>query len=220
VDDLARQKLRDIVKTYGRGICEEPRRVKGLLLDHCGRCRGEINVLMIALHENVPNELLKGTRSMPEEGVILKLTRRLEAGHYLTEEAAYWAVETWAWALGMRIKKSVARRFQAEARTRDAAPPNADPPAAPLATPVDPASDLGRRMGPFLKPLSQRGMSRMTVYLTALIGLVYILNPIPGGVDLIPDIIPIIGNLDDGAAAILVWYGLVELFEGRKFRKP
>jgi uncharacterized membrane protein YkvA (DUF1232 family) len=39
-------------------------------------------------------------------------------------------------------------------------------------------------------------------------------------VDLIPDIIPIIGNLDDGAAAILVWYGLVELFEGRKFRKP
>jgi hypothetical protein len=35
---------------------------------------------------------------------------------------------------------------------------------------------------------------------------------------LIPDMLPIIGNLDEGVASVLVWYGLVELFDGRKYR--
>ena len=40
--------------------------------------------------------------------------------------------------------------------------------------------------------------------LAGLIGLVYILNPTAGVLELIPDNLPIVGNLDEAAAAALV----------------
>jgi uncharacterized membrane protein YkvA (DUF1232 family) len=67
----------------------------------------------------------------------------------------------------------------------------------------------------WFKPLSQRGIPVWLVYLAALLSVIYILNPTAGTLELIPDILPIIGNLDEGVASILIWYGLVELFEGR-----
>ena len=69
----------------------------------------------------------------------------------------------------------------------------------------------------WLKPLSQRGIPVWLVYVAALLSLVYILNPTAGAVEILPDFLPIIGNLDEGVASILLWYGLVEFFEGRKF---
>ena len=69
----------------------------------------------------------------------------------------------------------------------------------------------------WFRPLSQRGIPVWLVYLATLLSFVYILNPTMGAVELIPDVLPIIGNLDEGVASILVWYGLVELFEGRKY---
>ena len=48
------------------------------------------------------------------------------------------------------------------------------------------------------------------------IGLVYLLSPTFGIFELIPDIIPIIGNLDEGVAAVLVWQGLQMLFNRKK----
>ncbi|MCB0165317.1 MAG: DUF1232 domain-containing protein [Anaerolineae bacterium] len=61
-----------------------------------------------------------------------------------------------------------------------------------------------------------RGIPRWITYLTAVLGLIYLLNPTGGVLELIPDIIPIVGNLDEGAAMLLIWYGLVEFVEGRK----
>ncbi|HDQ34723.1 MAG TPA: DUF1232 domain-containing protein [Chloroflexi bacterium] len=66
-------------------------------------------------------------------------------------------------------------------------------------------------------PLSLRGWPVWLIYLLAIIGFIYILNP-TAGVDLIPDFIPGIGNLDEGVAVLLVWYGLVEFFEGQHYR--
>jgi len=65
-------------------------------------------------------------------------------------------------------------------------------------------------------PLSDRGFPTWLVYLMGAIGLVYILNPGAGFIELIPDNLPIAGNLDEGAAALMIWYALVEFFEGRK----
>ncbi len=73
-------------------------------------------------------------------------------------------------------------------------------------------------LGSWLKPLSQRGIPVWLVYVAALLSFVYILNPTAGTLEILPDILPIIGNLDEGVASILFWYGLVELFEGRKYR--
>lgn len=69
-----------------------------------------------------------------------------------------------------------------------------------------------------LKPLSQRGIPPWVTYFTAFLGLIYILNPGAGFIEIIPDMIPFIGNLDEGAAFLLLWYGLVEYFEGRKYQ--
>ena len=67
-------------------------------------------------------------------------------------------------------------------------------------------------------PLSERGMPPFAVYFMAFLGLIYILNPGAGVIELIPDNIPIIGNLDEGGAFLAIWYGLLEFFEGSKKR--
>ncbi len=47
-------------------------------------------------------------------------------------------------------------------------------------------------------------IKNILVALAGLIGLIYILNPTAGVLELIPDNIPIVGNLDEAAAAALV----------------
>jgi hypothetical protein len=78
--------------------------------------------------------------------------------------------------------------------------------------------DDRERLGALLTPLSLRGVPVWMVYLAAFLGLIYILNPTAGVIELLPDNLPLIGNLDEGAAFALLWYGLVEFFEARKFR--
>lgn len=65
-------------------------------------------------------------------------------------------------------------------------------------------------------PLSERGYPKWLVYILALIGLIYLINPTAGIIELIPDNIPGVGNLDEGVATLLIWYGLMEFFEGKK----
>lgn len=76
------------------------------------------------------------------------------------------------------------------------------------------------KLGVLTTPLSLRGWPIWLVYLVAVLGLVYILNPTMGIFELLPDNLPIVGNLDEGAAFMMIWYGLVEFFEGRKYRQP
>lgn len=72
--------------------------------------------------------------------------------------------------------------------------------------------------GIFTAPPSLRGIPPWITYIMALVGIVYILNPTAGLLELLPDNLPIAGNLDEGAAMLLIWYGLIEFFEGRKRR--
>jgi hypothetical protein len=74
--------------------------------------------------------------------------------------------------------------------------------------------DDNNKLSVFTTPPSLRGIPRWVVYLAALIGFIYMLNPTAGFIEVIPDNIPIIGNLDEGVAFLLVWYGLLEFFEG------
>ncbi len=67
-----------------------------------------------------------------------------------------------------------------------------------------------------VEPLSSKGWPRWLVFGLALVGLVYVLNPTFGIFEFIPDNLPIIGNLDEGLAYILMLLGLVELLEGGK----
>ena len=43
------------------------------------------------------------------------------------------------------------------------------------------------------------------IYIAGIVAVVYLLNPTAGIFEIIPDNLPIIGNLDEGAAALLLW---------------
>ena len=82
-----------------------------------------------------------------------------------------------------------------------------------------PASDrTADQLKTFTTPLTRRGWPRWLVYLMAAIGLVYVLNPTLGIFELLPDNLPLVGNLDEGIAFLMVWFGLIEVIESKQER--
>lgn len=123
MNNLPGQMLRRIVAKHGKQIGSDSKRCESLLNDLCGSYRREINVLVIASEEGVPLDLLKGAAAMPLELLLTRLEKRLEDQTAMTAEAASWAVESWALALGM------ATEVEIEARTKrvTSAPPKTPP---------------------------------------------------------------------------------------------
>lgn len=66
------------------------------------------------------------------------------------------------------------------------------------------------------RPLTSYGIPRWLVLVLSALGFLYILNPTFGVIEFIPDNLPIIGNLDEGVAFLLVMYGVLELMEGNR----
>jgi hypothetical protein len=166
MNDAPRRTLRELIARHGPGLCSDARRCEGLLRDLCGTHRREINILLVALRERVPLDLLAARNSVPLDLLLTRLARRLEEHQALTEEAARWAVDSWALALGIisdaelderaRRRRSEATAPRVEAATRTAAPkppvennapgsaphtrPNTTPPHAPPRRAPPPAS--------------------------------------------------------------------------------
>jgi len=99
MNDAVLGQLRHIVATYGPEICADPRRVEGLLRDLSGEHRREIAVLVGAVREGVPAELLAGRNSALPAVTRERLVRMLRDNLGLAADAAQWAVRTWALAL-------------------------------------------------------------------------------------------------------------------------
>jgi hypothetical protein len=110
MNNLPRQMLRQILAKHGKEICGNARRCEGLLNDLCGAYRREINVLVLAIEERIPLDLLAGAKSLPPELLLSRLEKRLEEQTALTAEAARWAVESWALALGVVRDAEIDRR--------------------------------------------------------------------------------------------------------------
>jgi len=100
MNDEPRQKLRELILEHGRSLCTDPRRCEALLKDYCGTYKREIFVLVAALKNRVADDLLKSSAGMPPAIVMGRLQQRLEDDLALAAEAAQWAVESWALALG------------------------------------------------------------------------------------------------------------------------
>jgi hypothetical protein len=125
MNDLPRQKLKEIIIQYGRSLYDEPQRCEGLLRDLCGQYQKEIAVLVGALKERVPADLLASQNSTPPVVFLARLTKKLQDNLGLAEEAARWAVESWALALGVISSNDLKTN------------PSSDPPIpTPIPTPV------------------------------------------------------------------------------------
>jgi outer membrane protein assembly factor BamB len=106
MNNVPRQKLREIVAQYGRSICDNPQQCKGLLLDQCGEYKREVNILIAALEEHVVDDLMHISAGVPTELVLTRLSERLYDNRGMEKEAARWGVESWALALGMSVAQS------------------------------------------------------------------------------------------------------------------
>ena len=110
MNERVRQKLGEIIQQHGREICGQAKRCKGLLLDHCAADRREVFVLVSALEEQVVGDLLEGLGGLSWEMVCRRLVHRLAENRAIAEDAALWAVETWALALGVRSEAQLSPR--------------------------------------------------------------------------------------------------------------
>src|SRR5438128_4747143 len=109
MSDLYQDTLREIVVQFGRSVLADSGRLKGLLNDHLGQHPGghqpRVNILLLALAEQVPQQLLAA--GAPAELLRQRLAARLEANLAMTAEAAAWAVHAWAFALGLQLAAQV-----------------------------------------------------------------------------------------------------------------
>lgn len=153
---LPRQTLTSIVARHGPEIIAAPKRVEALLRDLCGAHRREINILAGALEERVAADLLRARqKSVPREILLAQLAQRLQDHLAYTPEAARWAVDSWAVALG------VLSEVEFEERARRAAPTQNEQRSAPSANPKPaPTANAAARQAnpPPLKKVSPPNM--------------------------------------------------------------
>ena len=64
----------------------------------------------------------------------------------------------------------------------------------------------------------QKKLPLVLVYFAGIVGLLYLLNPTMGFLELIPDNLPVVGNLDEGAAAVLLWNAIQTIRTAKKSR--
>ncbi|MCP4105652.1 MAG: DUF1566 domain-containing protein [Desulfobacteraceae bacterium] len=82
-------------------LCGNPKRCEAFLRDLCPEHKREINVLIGALRENTASDLMNASDILPKKIILTRLTKQLQDNQAYTEDAAKWAVDSWALALGV-----------------------------------------------------------------------------------------------------------------------
>lgn len=103
MNNIACEKLCAILAEHGHVVVDDPRRMRALLMDHCPALKREIYVLVLAQEQRVFNEILTASATLPWEVLSGRLVRRLVENCAIDPEAARWAVDACAVALGRTI---------------------------------------------------------------------------------------------------------------------
>jgi hypothetical protein len=98
MNDLPRQKLREIIVQHGHALCDDPKRCEAFLRNYCGEYGREIFILISVLKKGVAKDILDSS-NIPVELLLGRLTKQMQNDLGLTEEAARYAIESWAMVL-------------------------------------------------------------------------------------------------------------------------
>jgi hypothetical protein len=102
MQDLARQKLTEIIIHYGTILSEDAKHCEYLLTQACGnKYKREVFVLVHAIKTGVVKQLLNSP--IVNETLFETLVEQLQADLWLDKKAAEWAVETWKVVLQGKI---------------------------------------------------------------------------------------------------------------------
>jgi outer membrane lipoprotein SlyB len=93
--------LKGLLQRYGIGLLEQTGRLKSLLQDEAPAAKREISVLLLALDERVPQDLMRVHSGEPLHTLRPRLAKRLADEKALDREASEWAVSVWALGLGV-----------------------------------------------------------------------------------------------------------------------
>jgi parallel beta-helix repeat protein len=108
--------LKDLVQKHGQGIWEDPSRCEGMLRDLCPACQREIFLLLAAVRQHIPEDLLAIRQGVSLPQQLRTLTRRLTENLGLSEEAAAWTIRSWGLALGILTSEQAVLQLQGERR--------------------------------------------------------------------------------------------------------
>ncbi len=91
-----------VMNVAGLSILDDAEKVSSLLKEYSrGVYENERNVLILALKDKIPQELLKSHKGFTWVNTSTRLRKRLMENHKMPEDLARWAIETWAKALEM-----------------------------------------------------------------------------------------------------------------------
>src|SRR5947209_222953 len=108
MNDQARDALRQVIRTYGAGICNTPRSCEMFIRQACGAFPDESRALIEALRGGVTTELNSyRPAEAPWEEFAGKLHKRLQRNG-LNQVECTWAVDAWARVLGRHPENYVA----------------------------------------------------------------------------------------------------------------
>jgi hypothetical protein len=162
MNDLPRQKLKEIITQYGQSLCDEPQRCEALLRDFCGQYKQEIFLLVSALKQGVAKDLSSSSQ-VPIELLLGRLVKQMQNDLGLTEQAARYAVETWALVLG-KLPQQQAPQGRIEERNKAdkkldepiaAQQPSLKSQVTPPVTPTNQQHSVTPPTKPLVPPLSQ-----------------------------------------------------------------
>lgn len=109
LDELVTQRLGEILSKHGRQPLTDAKLCENLLKDYCGEYKEEISLLVSAVRERVPSDLLTSHDGLPREMLRALLVKRLRKDRSLSEGAARWIVDSW-WQAVRTLLREEARR--------------------------------------------------------------------------------------------------------------
>lgn len=92
--------LKQLIEREGPGLLGQSGRLKSFLHDECPEAKREISVLLLALDEHVPQDLMRVQSGEPLQSLGPRLAKRLSDEKAMDRNASEWAVRTWARGLG------------------------------------------------------------------------------------------------------------------------
>jgi hypothetical protein len=100
VNEVARDRLGELLSSYGSALTNTPQMCGVLIRQKCQECPDEANLLVHAVQKGTVKELLNLGPSPDWEAISASLAQELSDGAGITTEQAHWAVDSWAIALG------------------------------------------------------------------------------------------------------------------------
>jgi phosphate transport system substrate-binding protein len=107
MDDFPQSQLNQLVASEGVELLENGQRCEGLLKDTFPDHAPQVLLLMNALKQGVPKELLASQHRIPYAVTHSRLSQKLSKNLFMQDQAAEWAVEAWSIALGVRRQPDV-----------------------------------------------------------------------------------------------------------------